>query len=72
MKKEDCDIWLSTYKKKEGISSTNRNLDFNIAKSIFAKTNKQFLDIIEYEEAIRNELVEEDEDSSKWKNVFVC
>ena len=56
--KEDCDIWMSN-------EDTIKNLDYNIAKTIFRKNINKFLEVLEFEEAIKNEIEIDDDDDSE-------
>ena len=56
--KEDCDIWVSN-------EDTIKNLDYNIAKTIFRKNINKFLEVLEFEEAIKNEIEIDDDDDSE-------
>ncbi len=58
--KEDCEIWMA---------NEEINLNYNVAKSIFMKNINKFLEVLEFEEAIKNE-IEIDEDESK--NELFC
>jgi hypothetical protein len=56
---DDCKIWLSNNE------NNNNSLNYEIAKSIFLNTYKQFLEMIDYEEAIKNEHESDDDSDSK-------